>query len=154
MKREKMRFGFFDWCILTLAAVLLAVGAFLFWKRGDAAVPTVEVECLLRLPASNQSLVIAVGDEVRNENGTIAFGKVTSISERPQTTVFLKEGEPVYEAVEGMKETELTVRMTAEKTTDYRVDDIRICAGSSRAYRIGSSYVANVRMIRLSEVKK
>lgn len=154
MKREKLRFGFFDWCILTLAALVLAVGAFLVWRRGETAPPAVEIECLLRLPASDQSPEFAVGDEVCNENGTVSFGRVTTIAVRPHETVFLRDGVPVYEAVEGMTETELTVRMTAGKSTDYRVGDLRVCAGSTGTYRIGAAYVTGVRTIRLWEVEK
>ena len=132
-------------------AALAAFGAFGFWKHSQTIAPGVEIECLFRLPASAQSLPIAVGDEVRNENGTIYFGRVISVSERPYRTVFLRNGIPVYEAVEGLSEQELTVRMSAEKNDAYRVGDVRVCAGGSGTYRIGSALVSGVCIIQLAE---
>ena len=154
MKHERKRLGFFDWCILTLAATLLAAGAFVFWRRTGTLPPQVGIECVLRLPPSVESQTVRIGDEVRSENGTITFGKVTNVSERPYKTVFLREGTPVYDAMEGMTETEVTVWMVAEKTSEYSVGDIRVCAGASGAYRIGASYFSGVRVIRLSEVER
>ena len=153
MKRERKRFGFFDWCILTLAAALLAVGAFVFYRRSETLPPSVEIECVLRLSASEESPTVNIGDEVRNENGTVAFGRVTGISECPYQTIFLRDETPVYDRVEGLTETELTVRMVAVKTSEYRAVDVRVCAGATGAYRIGASYFPGVYTVRVSEVK-
>ena len=153
MNRERKPFGLFDWCILTLVAALLAVGAFVFFKHAENAVPTVEIECLFRIPTSDEPLQFAVGDEVRNENGTVAFGRVANVSQRPYKTTFLRNGEAVYESVEGLTETELLVRMIAEKTEEYRVGDIRICAGASGTYRVGNALVSGVQILHLQEVE-
>ena len=153
MKRERKQFGIFDWGILTLVAALVALGAFLFWKKSETVPPEVTIECVFRLPASAEKPNIAVGDSVRNENGTVMFGKITNISERPYQTVFLQEGQAVYQAVEGMQEIELTVRMTARKGEDYRVGDIRVSAGAQGTYRLGNTLVSGVRNISVKEVE-
>ncbi len=152
MNRKKRPFGLFDWCILTLVAALLAVGAFVSYKYTENASPTVEIDCLFRIPASDENLQFSVGDEVRNENGTVAFGRVVSVLQRPYKTVFLRNGEAVYEAVEGLTETELLVRMSAEKTEEYRVGDIRVCAGATGTYRVGNTLVSGVHILHLAEV--
>ncbi len=152
MKREKRPLGLFDWCILTLVAALAAFGAFGFWKYSKTVAPQVELECLLRLPASAKTVDFAIGDEVRNENGTIFFGRVTGVASRPSETMFLRDGVPVYETVEGLTETELTVRMVAEKGEDYRVGDVRVSAGGKGTFRIGGALVSGVSLIRLEEV--
>lgn len=151
MKRERKPLGLFDWCILTLVAALAAFGAFGFWKYGNRVSPQVELECLFRLPESNKNAAFSVGDEVRSENGTVFFGRVTAVSSHPYQTVFLKDGAPVYEAVEGLTETELTVRVLAEKGEEYRVGDIRVSAGGKGTFRIGETLVSGVSVVRVSE---
>lgn len=153
MKRERKPLGLFDWCILTLVAALAAFGAFFFLKYGSAAPSQVELECLLRLPASEKEAAFSVGDEVRSENGTVFFGRVTAVSSHPYQTVFLKGGTPVYETVEGLAETELTVRVLAEKGEEYRVGDIRVSAGGKGTFRIGGTLVSGVSVVRVAEEK-
>lgn len=154
MKTETRRLGLFDWLVLTLVAALAAVGAFGFLKYGEKTAPAVEIECVLRFQSDEKTPAVAVGDEVRSENGTVLFGKVSALSSHPYQTVFLRNGTPVYDAVEGLTEVDLTVRMLATKADDYRVGDIRMSAGVGGTFRIGGALVPGVRILTLTEVKE
>ncbi|MBQ3640115.1 MAG: hypothetical protein II955_06320 [Clostridia bacterium] len=151
MDREVRRFNTLDWVILTVLAAALALFGFLFWYRERSAPPTVPIVCVLRLQASETTPSIVVGDAVRNENGTVRFGDVVSVSVRPYRAFYLQNGAFVYGAADGLTETEIMVRMNAVRGVDYRVGDIRVCAGEIGNYRIGSSFAAGVLTVAVKE---
>ena len=153
MGRESRRFNTLDWVILTVLAAALALFGFLFWRRERSAPPEVPIVCVLRLQATETPPSISVGDPVRNENGTVRFGEVAAVSAHPYRTFFLRNGAFVYGRVDGLTETEITVRMNAVRGIDYRVGDIRICAGEVGNYRIGSSFAAGALTVAVKEVK-
>ena len=152
MKREARHFNLLDWLILTLLFAALALFGFFLLRRQQTANPSVGIECILRLPASENETVVQIGDAVRNENGTVRFGEVIAVSEQPYKKFYLKNERLVYGTVEGMTETEVTVRMTATRGIDYRVGDIRVSAGEVGNYRIGNSFVTGVTILSLEEV--
>lgn len=152
MKREVRHFNLLDWLILTILAAALALFGFFLLRRQERANPSVGIACVLRLPASENETSVQIGDIVRNENGTVRFGEVVAVSERPYKKFYLQNEKLVYGTVQGMTETELTVRMTATRGIDYRVGDIRVSAGEVGNYRIGSSFVTGVAVVSLEEV--
>lgn len=152
MEHKIKRFNLLDWLILTILAAAIALFGFFVWRREQTTLPEVPIVCVLRLPVSDQPLEIRVGDAVRNENGTVRFGEVTEISNRPYHTLCLRNGEPVYVGVDGMKETELTVRMLARRGIDYRVGEIRVSAGEIGNYRIGGAFATGVTTVTVREV--
>ncbi len=151
MKETVRRFNLLDWVILTVLAAALAFAGFLIWRRERTAPPELPIVCVFRLPASEKPAGIRVGDPVRNENGTVLFGYVTDVAERPQKLFGMRNGSPVYETVNGTTVTEFTVRMSAVRGIDYRVGDIRVCAGESGNYRVGPAFCAGVVTVSVAE---
>lgn len=154
MERETRHFNLLDWLILTILVAAIALFGFFLLHRQQTAKPSVGIECVLRLPASEEETVVQIGDVVRNENGTLRFGEVIAVSEQPYKKFYLQNERLVYGTVQDMIEIEITVRMTATRGDDYRVGDIRVSAGEVGNYRIGSSFVAGVTVVSMREVQE
>lgn len=136
-----------DTILLTSAAAAVAVTAFfVIGRAGDRTADTCGIECILRLPVSESAYPVRVGDALRNENGTVAMGTVTDVRIIPHRELLLHDGDAIYTEMEGLYETELTVRMTAtsRRGNGLRVGDIRVCAGATGAYRVAAFFVAGV----------
>ena len=151
MERTNRRLNSLDWILLTVLAAAVVLTAFLLTRRERAATPDIPIVCVLCLPASERMPDVNVGDAVRNENGTVRFGEVTDVVTRPLYALSLRDGNPVYSEEQGMIVTEVTVRMVALRTTDYRVGDIRVCAGETGSYRIGQMFAAGVTVVSVVE---
>lgn len=147
----KRTFGVFDWAILAVLAFGIGLAGIGIVKLQKKNAPDVELEGVFCLPESEEGFPVQVGDEVRNENGTVLLGKVTEVSVTPVKKVFLRDGEAVYDRVEGLFQTEIIVEMTAKQSDGFRIGDLRVCAGGTGTYRIGDCYVANVRIASLQE---
>lgn len=143
------------------ALVILAVGIILFcilaWAipRGDSS-NFCEVRYTLRvygvsavLFGEGQEELIPIGCTVRNENGTVALGRVESIRMLPQKSVAVKDGTLSF--FESPSEVVLEVTVRGEGVLrngdGIRIEDVRIAAGSTGTFRLGRYYAERASVI-------
>ncbi len=94
----------------------------------------------------------AVGDGVRNENGTVLLGRVVSVEQRPLETWVLRDGRLLREI--SSEKVNLLVGMRSEGRlragAGVRIGSIRLAAGMSGYFRIGR-FSASATVLSLQE---
>lgn len=155
-KRETRRLHAADWILIALVlGALVLVGIYAVRRRNGVG-ETVELRCLMRVSAVEDSLLelhegglIRKGASVMNGNGTAVLGTVESVEIRAHEAPVLRDGVPVWEAVAGRSDLEITVRMTGVRREGdgVRVKDIRMAAGGYGDLRFGGYYAEKVEIL-------
>ena len=148
-ERKRLRWSAVD-VLLVLLALLAAVSAGVYLRyRARAAEGETEILCVMRISGESRTLVeahggnlIAVGDLVRNGNGTAVMGRVEAVRETEHLCAVLEDGTPTWRADEALVDLELTVLMRGQhrEGDGIRVKDLRIAAGGRGGFRIGNYY--------------
>ena len=146
-----------DWLLLSVLVGGILLGVYLVGERRSASEPTVEIlyTVCLRAVDTEQAgdgdihSLITNGASVTNETGTIALGSVTNVTVRPHKTAVVRDGEVVMAELPDRVDLFVSVRAWAtEKIGDgLRVNDIRIAAGRTGDFRLGSFYAGGAEIV-------
>lgn len=155
--KKERRFVWIDWLLLILFAAAILFGARFLMRRRDAAQPTAEILYTVCLYAYDSTLsetgdwnsLIPNGAVVSNAMGTAEMGRVTEVTVRQHRTATVRDGEVVMTEVPNRVDLLISVRATATETAGdgFRVKDIRIAAGGTGDFRIGSLYADGARIV-------
>lgn len=154
---EKRRPVWVDWLILALILLVILTAAHYVMQRRRAVVPTVSVSYTVLLSGVDVSFVsdgdwtelIPIGSAVTSQNGTAHLGNVTSVSQRTHLQATVRDGGVVFAEMPALADLTVTVRAEAtEKEGDgLRVSDIRIAAGETGDFRLGSFLASGAKVI-------
>jgi hypothetical protein len=151
-KREKRnRLLWVDWVIIVLIAGLLISVVCVWRSQRSVVVQTQPITYTLCLSGIESDLLgdpletlMPVGCQVKNVNGTAEMGNVISTWSRPSVVPIVKDRELSF--LERSDRIDLFVCVRADATElegdGFRVQDIRISAGKSGDFRIGSYFAA------------
>lgn len=168
MKRETGKGGawrpvWVDWLLLLAFAVILFFGVrYLLQQRqhAKADVLTEYVICLScrdRLLADENggwNALIPNGALVSRANGTADMGYVTSLEVRAHRVAAVREKKLVFIEREGFSDLYITVRGLAVRSEGdcLRIGDIRIAAGETGDFLVGSFFAGNATVVSVREV--
>lgn len=140
-----------DWILVSLLLSVLLLGGYLFMQRTANALPTVAVRYTLTVNALDRSLLgedtdptslIPLRSTVTNENGTAILGRVVSVERLPYEIADSTDEGIVF--VQDPERVRLLITVRTEGTVSpqdgVRVNDIRISAGGTGAFRFGNFY--------------
>ncbi len=153
-KRHRRGLIWVDWALLALLFGALGIGIWYWNEHRSAAEPTVEIEYVLRISGVNEQFsaenggwarLIPSGAEVTTANATATLGRVVEVVRRDHREASLRGRDIVFTARDDLCDLEITVVGigVARNGDGIRIHDIRIAAGSTGDFRVGSFYAPN-----------
>jgi hypothetical protein len=151
-----------DWLLIALVLAVFVIFGIYTVRHKNGIGETVELRCLLRVSAVEDSLLelhgsglIRNGASVMNGNGTVVLGTVEAVELRAHGAPVLRDGVPVWETVSGVSDLEITVRMTGVRRVGdgVRVKDLRMVAGGSGSFRLGGYYAEKAEILSVEVIE-
>ncbi len=149
-----------DILILILPVLLLIAGSVFLFIRGRTVQTDTTVEYVLRLSGVSEELVeneespISIGAPVSNANATVSMGTVQAVAIEPHRTPTVQNGAVIFAEVPHQCDLLVTIRTEARDrgANGLRVGNIRLSAGESGSYHLGSFYAAGAVTVYIGEV--
>ena len=143
-RETRKRLNWFDYFLIAALLLLLlgAVGVgFLFGARseGDTGQLTYTV-VLSGVEFNDPTPLFAIGDSVKNENGTFVLGKIVGIEKDAHRVPGVRGGRVVFVDASDRTDCYVTVASDAIRRSGdgIRVGDVRMAAGERMNLRFGS----------------
>lgn len=143
----KAYFSVFDWVLLGIVAVAIALGswAILSAKQNEAEKIEIRYRILLEgvpFDLAESWKTVSKGSEVTNGRGTAQLGRVEAVEVTPGRKPFVRDGEIVM--LESPDTVDVTVTVigygSMEKKDGMRILSHRIAAGCNGDFRVGACY--------------
>lgn len=158
MQEKQRAMTAFDWgiCVL-LALIAIAAAYFALRTRGDQGQKHATVTYTVRIAGTDASLLtdasmIAAGDAVFSENGTLPLGTVTRVQTAPHRRAVVRDGEIILTDVPQRIDLDVTVSGMGSYTSGrgWRISEVRVAAGETGSFCIGGYYAARATVIDVS----
>ena len=162
-KRTRKRLTKIDYFLILTVFLLTIAGIWLRYRGKNADPEDLRIEytvLLENVPIHTDTErqvweIIAVGDEVYNENGTTLLGTVISCTPTAHRTPVLRDGEILLLETPSKTDVLIDVRGSGRfrEGDGIRINDIRIAAGMTGNFRIGNYYAKGVGILSVEEMK-